>query len=616
MAGNLARGNDLNIGQGTGLKIMTWSGVIFLLLPLIILIVFSFNDSRTVTHWEGFSLRWYKAVFQDDSLWLSVKNSLVIAIVSTMVTTFLGTMCAMLLGKYRFKGRELFQNLLYVPVILPEIIFGVAILALFMLIKFPLGLISIICAHITFSFPFATLIILAKVINLPPSLEEASLDLGANRWQTFVQVILPNISPGVVSGALFAFTLSIDDFIATFFTAGVGSSTLPLKIYSLIKFGITPSINAISTILIVFTVTALFLTDRLQKSERISRTFKLALGGVFIAVLLGLIIAPFFTAREKKLNLYNFSTYIDEGLIADFEKQTGIDVSLDYYNDNEELLSRLQMGVSGYDLIWPSGYMVKIMQSRGLIAPIDFRNIPNYQHITPLMRKLSYDTTGKYYIPYAYGFTGIVYNSAMIKDSIYSWNALWDERYRENILMLDDMREVFWAVYKLLGQTVDDDTVKLQKALDLLVRQKPLLKKYESNATQEMMRSGDVWIAQTWNGLAARLNAIDPKFKLCRPQEGVIFFVDNLCIPSGAPHKKNAEKFINFLLDPANSARNMSTIRYAMPNERARLLLEPSLRDNGIIFPTISDVSELEVMQDMGPFNKKLDKAWTELKVK
>jgi spermidine/putrescine transport system permease protein len=525
-------------------------------------------------------------------------------------------MCAMLLGKYRFKGRELFQNLLYVPVILPEIIFGVAILALFMLIKFPLGLISIICAHITFSFPFATLIILAKVINLPPSLEEASLDLGANRWQTFIRVILPNISPGVVSGALFAFTLSIDDFIATFFTAGVGSSTLPLKIYSLIKFGITPSINAISTILIVFTVTALFLTDRLQKSERIGRTVKLTIGGVFLAIILGLVAAPFFTTRGKKLNLYNFSTYIDESLIADFEKQTGIDVSLDYYNDNEELLSRLQMGVSGYDLIWPSGYMVKIMQSRGLIAPIDYRNIPNYKYITSALRKLSYDTTGKYYIPYAYGFTGIVYNSDLIRDSVDSWNALWDERYRENILMLDDMREVFWAVYKMLGQTVDDDTARLQKALEMLVRQKPLLKKYESNATQEMMLSGDVWIAQTWNGLAARLNAIDPKFKFCRPREGVIFFVDNLCIPSGAPHKANAEKFINFLLDPANSATNMTTIRYAMPNERARLLLEPSLRDNGIIFPDISDVSELEVMQDMGPFNKKLDKAWTELKVK
>jgi spermidine/putrescine transport system permease protein len=536
--------------------------------------------------------------------------------VSTFFTTILGTMGAMLLGKYRFRGRELFQNLLYVPVILPEIIFGVALLALFMLIRFPLGMTSIICGHITFSFPFATLIILAKVNNLPPALEEASLDLGANRWQTFFRVILPNISPGVVSGALFAFTLSIDDFIVTFFTAGVGSSTLPLKIYSLIKYGITPSINAISTILIVFTVLALVLADRLQKSERIGKKVKLAIGGLFLLIILGLIVVPLFSGRQQKLHIYNFSTYLDDSLIADFEKETGIEVSLDYYNDNEELLSRLQMGVGGYDLIFPSGYMVKIMKSRGLIAPIDFRNIPNYRHINPVFRKLSYDTTGKYYIPYAYGFTAIVYNSDLIRDSIDSWNAMWDERYRENILMLDDMREVFWATYRMMGMTFDSDTVKLQKALEMLIKQKPLLKKYESNATQEMMLSGDVWIAQTWNGLIARLNGIDKKFRLCWPKEGVTFFVDNVCIPSTSPHKKNAEKFLNFLLDPAHSARNMQVIRYAMPNEAARMLLDDELRNSVIIFPEINDPSQLEVMHDMGEFNKRLDRAWTELKVK
>ncbi len=616
MAGNLSRGNDLRIGQGIGLKMMTLLGVFFLLLPLIILVVFSFNDSRTVTHWTGFSLKWYASVMNDGSLWLAVKNSLVIAIVSTFFTTILATMAAMLLGKYRFRGRELFQNMLYVPVILPEIIFGVALLALFMLVNFPLGLTSIICGHITFSFPFATLIILGKVNNLPPSIEEASLDLGANRMQTFFRVILPYISPGVVSGALFAFTLSIDDFIVTFFTAGVGSSTLPLKIYSLIKFGVTPSVNAISTILIVFTVVALVLADRLQKSERIGKKVKLAVGGVFLAIILFLILMPLFSQVDKKLNIYNFSNYLDEVLIRDFKKQTGIDVSLDYYNDNEELLSRLQMGVGGYDLIFPSGYMVKMLHERGLIAPIDQKQVPNAAYLNPLFRRLSYDTTGRFYLPYAYGYTAIVYNSEKIRDTVDSWSAMWNPAYRENILMLDDMREVFWTAYKYLGQPFDTDTAKLSRAFDLLAKQKPLLKKYESNATYEMMLSGDVWIAQTWNGLIARLNAADPKFRLSFPKEGVIFFVDNICIPATAPHKKNAEKFINFLLEPANAARNMTAIKYAMPHPEGKKLLEPALRDNRIIFYEPADDSELEVIRDLGPFNKKLDRAWTELKVR
>jgi len=181
MAGNLARGNDLGIGQGKGLKLLTWFGVLFLLLPLIILIVFSFNEARTGTHWSGFSLKWYRAVFHDANLWVAVKNSLIIACISTMVSTILGTMGALVLAKYRFRGKKLFQNILYVPVIVPEILFGVSLLAIFMLIKFPLGILSVICAHITFTFPFVTMVILPKVINMPGSLEEASLDLGASR---------------------------------------------------------------------------------------------------------------------------------------------------------------------------------------------------------------------------------------------------------------------------------------------------------------------------------------------------------------------------------------------------------------------------------------------------
>ncbi len=613
MAGNLTRKNDLNIGQGTWVKIVTMAGILFLMLPLILLIVFSFNEGRTLTRWESFSLKWYKAVFSDYSLWLSLKNSLVIAIISTLITTILGTLTAILIGKYRFKGRDLFQNMLYVPVILPEIIFGVAILALFMLIKFPLGLISIICAHITFSFPFTTLIILDKVLNMPDSVEEASLDLGASKWQTFIHVGLPNIAPGVISGALFAFTLSIDDFIVTFFTAGVGSSTLPLKIYSLIKFGVTPSINAISTILIVFTFFALLFTDQLQKSELIGKKVKLTLAGVILLIVFSLVIIPLFSNQDSKLNIYNFSDYLSPEVVKDFEKKTGIEVTQDYYTNNEEMLSKLQMGVSGYDLIVPTGYMVKIMQLKGLLAPINETNIKNVKYINPKFRFLPFDPTGKYSIPYAYGFTSIVYNSDLVKDTIDSWKALWNSKYRDNILMTDNMLEVFWVANRILGQPFDTDPVKLKKALDLLLLQKPLLKKYESNTTRELMLNGDVSIAMTWNGLIARLNTADPKFKLATPKEGIPFFVDNLCIPAGAPHKENAEKFINFLIDPANSARNIAMIQYPMPNEKARALLDPSLRDNPIMFPNLTNVSALELIEDKGNFNKQIDKAWTDL---
>lgn len=614
MAGNLARGNDLNIGQGKVLKGFTIFGLIFLMLPLIILVVFSFNESKTVTHWTGFSLKWYQAVFQDTSMWLAVKNSMIIAVVSTIFTTILGTMSAIVIAKHAFRGKQLFQNLLYVPVILPEIIFGVSLLALFMLLGFPLGILSVIVAHITFSFPFVTMIVLAKVLNLPNSLEEASLDLGADKWQTFVRVILPNISSGIVSGALFAFTLSIDDFVITFFTAGVGASTLPLKIYSLIKFGMTPAINAVSTILILFTIIALYLSNKLQNSQRIGKKFRMSVLIGFGLIIFAVLIAPLFNQNEKQLNIYNYSGYLDEGVIKDFEKEYGIKVSLDYYNDNEELLSKLQMGVAGYDLIVPSGYMVKIMISRGLLAEINRENISNYGFLNKNMQNLSYDPEGRYSVPYAYGTTGIVYNSEKIQKEVTGWNILWDESLKGKITMLDDVKETFFAAMAYNGDSYMADSVSLTKARDALIRQKPLLKKYESNAVEDLMLSEDVWIAHAWNGQAARLNAMDSKFKYVLPKEGASFWSDNLCIPANSEHQDEAELFIDFLLRPENSARNMTSIAYAMANDSARLLLDSAMRFNYIIFPDENQIKQLSIVEDLGEFNKVIDRAWTEVK--
>lgn len=614
MAGNLARGNDLNIGQGKVLKGFTIFGLIFLLLPLIILVVFSFNESKTVTHWTGFSLKWYQAVFQDKSMWLAVKNSMIIAVVSTIFTTILGTMSAIVIAKHAFRGKQLFQNLLYVPVILPEIIFGVSLLALFMLLGFPLGVLSVIVAHITFSFPFVTMIVLAKVLNLPNSLEEASLDLGARKWQTFVKVILPNISSGIVSGALFAFTLSIDDFVITFFTAGVGASTLPLKIYSLIKFGMTPAINAVSTILILFTIIALYLSNKLQNSQRIGKKFRMSVLIGFSLIIFAGLIAPLFNQNEKQLNIYNYSSYLDEGVIRDFEKEYGIKVSLDYYNDNEELLSRLQMGVAGYDLIVPTGYMVKIMISKGLLAEINRANIPNYQYLNESMLNLPYDPNGLYSLPYSYGTTGIVYNSEKIQSEVNSWGILWDESLKGKITMLDDVKETFFAAMTFNGDSFLADTAALFNARNLLIRQKPLLKKYESNAVEDLMLSEDVWVAHAWNGQAARLSAMDSKFKFVLPAEGATFWTDNLCIPANSEHKEEAELFIDFLLRPENSAQNMTSIAYAMANDSARQLLDSAFRYNYIIFPEENQIKRLTIVEDLGEFNKALDRAWTEVK--
>jgi len=248
--------NDLAFGRGSWVRGITWSGLIFLYFPIIVLIIYSFNDSRFSSHWGGFSLRWYEIMWQDTALWSAIRNTLIIAVANTLLSTFLGTLAALALSRYRYRFSGLYHKTLHMPIIIPDIVQAVSLLMLFVFFNFTLGLFSIILAHASFSISFVALVVMARLAGFDHRLEEAAMDLGANRWQVFLRVILPNIFPGILAGALLAFTLSIDDFVITFFTSGVGSTTLPLKIYSMIKFGITPEINAISTMLVLFSIIA------------------------------------------------------------------------------------------------------------------------------------------------------------------------------------------------------------------------------------------------------------------------------------------------------------------------------------------------------------------------
>jgi len=480
----------------------------------------------------------------------------------------------------------------------------------------PLGLTSIICAHVTFSVSFVALIVLAKLHQFDPRIEEASLDLGANRLETFFKVVLPVISPGIISGALFAFTLSLDDFIITLFTAGADSTTLPLKIYSLLKYGGTPEINAISTLLIGATVLVLAATQRLQRSELASRSSGNA-GLAFAACVLTLLIVSSLVADDEKvLNFYNYSDYIDPQIVEGFERETGIQVKLSYYNDNEELLSRLSMGAADYDLIVPSDFMVGILIQQNLLSPIDFTNIPNHAYVDEQFKQTKTDPTGSYHVPYTYGFSGILYNSERIAGPVESWSVLWDPRYQGKILMLDDMREVFGVAMKLLGYSLQDkDPSQLRKAQDLLLRQRPLLLKYESNAVTDLLLGEDAYLAHARSGSSLRLQRRHPRFKLAIPREGVYMFVDNLCIPKQARHKANAEAFLDYLLRPEITAKNMASLLYPMPNKAALAHLDPDTRQ--VLKPLLDlDFSKVELLDDLGDFTNELDKAWVSVRAR
>jgi spermidine/putrescine transport system permease protein len=254
------------------LSVHAWVVYAFIYLPIFVLIVFSFNQERINAVWTGFTLDWYLRLLSDSDLMMSVWNSVVVGLVSTLFATLLGTMAALAMQRYNFPGKKLFDALLYLPIVIPEIVMAVAMLTFYVFIQLTLGLVSVIIAHITFNIAFVFVIVQARLTGMGPQLEQAAADLGATPWQTFLHVTLPLITPGVISGALLAFTISWDDFMIAFFTAGVGGTTLPMRVYSMIKFGVTPEINAISTVTILFTMLLILLAVRLEGIFKTAKT--------------------------------------------------------------------------------------------------------------------------------------------------------------------------------------------------------------------------------------------------------------------------------------------------------------------------------------------------------
>ena len=242
------------------------AGYIFLYLPIVILVIFSFNASKYASGtWRGFTLQWYASLFSNEAIRVALKNTLIVAGCSTLISTIFGTMAALAMERNKFWGQLAFDALLYLPIIIPDIAMAVMLLLFFILAHIQLGLVSIIISHVAFNISFVAVVVRARLAYFDITLEEAAQDLYANEWQTFRRVTLPLIMPGILGGALLAFTLSIDDFVITFFTSGPGSTTLPLRIYSMVKLGVTPEINALSSIMLVASMGLVLLSALLQK---------------------------------------------------------------------------------------------------------------------------------------------------------------------------------------------------------------------------------------------------------------------------------------------------------------------------------------------------------------
>ncbi|MBI4852391.1 MAG: extracellular solute-binding protein [Acidobacteria bacterium] len=600
--------------RNLGLKAFSALVYLFLYAPIVILVIFSFNQSKLNVVWQGFTLKWYEIAWRDIAVIQSVRVSLVVALLSTIFSTVLGTLGALALTRYELRLRAFYDTLFYLPVIIPEIVIGFATVIFFGLIGFKLGISSIVIAHVAFSVSYVVFVVRARLVGMDRSLEEASMDLGANELQTFFRVTLPLLMPGIISASLLVFTISLDDYVITSFVAGSNATTLPLQIYSMVKTGVTPEINAISSVLLVVTIVLVYLSHQLQREQPPKSALAIV---VLVTILLGSFAVGGVTTNNqtRQLNLYIWSNYASAEMLKKFEERYNVKVRVDLYDSNEALLAKLQTGLVDYDLIVPSDYMVSILIKQNLLQPIDRDSLPNLANLDTRFLALPFDPENRYSIPYTWGTTGIGYRKDKINGNFDSWSVLWDEKYKDRIALLDDVREVFGAALKKQGLSLNvTDSNQIAKTANLLKEQKSLVKVYDSATFAELLLSGDAYLVQGYSGQIGKAMAENPNIAYFIPKEGATIWTDNICIPKGAPNSDLAVLFINFILDPQISGENTNITAYSTPNKAAKEFIKPEILNNPALFPSDESLKNCEFIKDVGSAIQTYDRYWTEIK--
>lgn len=315
------------------------------------------------------------------------------------------------------------------------------------------------------------------------------------------------------------------------------------------------------------------------------------------------------------LNFYNWSDYISPEIIRQFEEEYGVKVQHHTYDLNEKMYTAIKEGSIAYDVCVPSDYMIEKMMREDMLEPLDYSSIPNAKYIKARFRSLPFDPEDRYSVPYMWGTLGIIYNTKLVKEPVHSWNILWDPQYAGKILMLDSPRDAFMVAQKRLGLAINDpDPEALEVAKQELLKQKPLLQAYANDNLEDIMIKGETALAVTWSGEAILMMKLNPDLAFTVPEEGTNLWFDSLVIPKGAPHKKEAERFIDFLCRPDIALKNALYIGYSTPNQGAYDMMNSTMKQNTVIYPDTSLLERCEVFEDLGEeYDTRLVKAWAEV---
>lgn len=556
--------------------------LVFFYAPILFMIIFSFNSSKSLTHFTGFSLRWYEAMLKNHGMMESLYVTIVIALLATIISTIIGTITAIGLSKSKKVLRAFISQVNDFPIMNPEIVTAIGLMLLFITFQIEKGFVTLLLAHIAFCIPYVILSIMPKIKSLDPNLADAAMDLGATPWQALVKVIVPQIMPGIVSGALIAFTMSFDDFVISYFVTGQGVKNLSIMVYTMSK-RINPSVNAISTLvvlLITITLTIVNVLPMIRKKaspSKQNKPWKWAVAGV---VVVGLVASLFGLNKSastlpyagQTLHVYNWGEYTGENIISGFEELTGSKVIMDNFDSNEQMYIKVANG-DAYDVLVPSDYMIQRMMQEDMLQKLEPETRKEcLSELMEAIKGLPYDPKNEYSIPYFWGTVGIVYDKTKVSEEDLEkdgWDIFLDQKFKGDIYLYDSERDSFMMALKALGYSMNTTSQdELNAAFNWLVQcVQTMDPEIVTDEIIDNMAQARKALGLIYSGDAAYVMSENENMGFYMPTSGTNLWSDAMVIPKNAKNPKLANEFIRYITSYDAAMDNSSYVGYTSPNK-------------------------------------------------
>ena len=567
---------------GTVLMILM---ILFFYLPIIYMIIFSFNEGKSLTNFTGFSLRWYQHMLESRDMMSALYTTFSVALIATVISTIVGTITAIGLSKSKKVLRDVMEQVNNLPMMNPEIVTAIGFMLLFITFQVEKGYVTMLLAHIAFCIPYVILSVMPKIRSLDPNLADAAMDLGCTPWQALVKVIVPQITPGIISGALIAFTMSVDDFIISYFVTGGGVKNLSIMVYTMSK-RVNPSINAISTLVVVIITFALLMINLIpilyakqeRKQEMARRKLILGICGSFVFVIVIFLGFTTFKMNDESLpyagqtlHIYNWGEYTGENILKDFEEKTGATVIMDTFDSNEQMYIKVANGES-YDLLVPSDYMIERLIQEDLLQKLDHSKLTGLDNLVDDVLGLPYDPNNEYSIPYFWGMVGIVYDTTKVdledlKNE--GFNIFLDEKYKGDIYLYDSERDSFMMALKALGYSMNtENSDELNAAYEWLVQCVETMEpEIVIDEIIDNMAQGRKSLGLIYSGDATYVMSENESMGFYLPESGTNLWSDGMVIPKNAENVDLAHEFINHVCEYEGAYDNSSYVGYTSANE-------------------------------------------------